>query len=131
MSDENKSIHEFDFKLICEYYSSLERQGPGSPEITAKDLSFIDNLSNVSRIADIGCGTGGQTRVMAYHGLGHITGIDLFPAFLELFNRNAQKLNLQAAQKTFLEKYAGNTVAEELLANQRHEAELNYKYKQY
>ena len=95
MSDENKSIHEFDFKLICEYYSSLERQGPGSPEVTIKALSFIDNLVDESRIADIGCGTGGQTMVMAHHTPGHITGIDLFPAFIELFNINANKLNLQ------------------------------------
>jgi ubiquinone/menaquinone biosynthesis C-methylase UbiE len=95
MSDENKSIHEFDFKLICEYYSSLERQGPGSPEVTIKALSFIDNLTNESKIADIGCGTGGQTMVLANHTSGHITGIDLFPTFINLFNINSQKLNLQ------------------------------------
>jgi ubiquinone/menaquinone biosynthesis C-methylase UbiE len=95
MSNENKSIHEFDFSLICEYFSSIERQGPGSPEITIKALSFIDNLTNESRIADIGCGTGGQTMVLAQNAPGHITGIDLFPAFINLFNSNAGKLNLQ------------------------------------
>ena len=95
MSNENKSIHEFDFNLICEYYSSVERQGPGSPEITVKALSFIDNLSNESHIADIGCGTGGQTMVLAKNTSGHITGIDLFPIFIDLFNGNAKKLNLQ------------------------------------
>ena len=26
MSNENKSIHEFDFNLICEYFASVERQ---------------------------------------------------------------------------------------------------------
>lgn len=95
MSNEIKSIHEFDVNLICEYYSSVERQGPGSPEITIKALSFIDNLSEESRIVDIGCGTGGQTMVMAQNTSGHITGIDLFPAFIDLFNYNAKKLNLQ------------------------------------
>lgn len=95
MSNEIKSIHEFDINLICEYYSSVERQGPGSPEITIKALSFIDNLSNESHIVDIGCGTGGQTMVMAQNTSGHITGIDLFPAFIDLFNYNAKKLNLQ------------------------------------
>jgi len=95
MSDENRSIHEFDFELICEYYSSLERQGPGSPEVTIKALSFIDNLTNESKIADIGCGTGGQTMVLANHTSGHITGIDLFPTFIDLFNVNSQKLNFQ------------------------------------
>ena len=95
MSEENKSIHEFDFKLICEYFSSMQRQGPGSPEVTFKALSFIDNLTNESKIADIGCGTGGQTMVMVKRTSGHITGIDLFPAFIDLFNVNSQKLNLQ------------------------------------
>ncbi len=95
MGNENKSIHEFDFNLICEYFSVLERQGPGSPEVTIKALSFIDNLSNDSHIADIGCGTGGQTMVLAQNAPGHITGIDLFPVFIDLFNSDAVKLNLQ------------------------------------
>ena len=95
MSNENKSIHEFDVNLIVEYYSSVERQGPGSPEITIKALSFIDNLSNESQIADIGCGTGGQTMAMAQHTSGKIRGVDLFPTFINLFNSNANKLNLQ------------------------------------
>lgn len=95
MSNENKSIHEFDFSLICEYFSNLERQGPGSPEITIKALGFIENLTKESRIADIGCGTGGQTMVMAQNVPGYITGIDLFPTFIDLFNANARKLNFQ------------------------------------
>ena len=99
MSNENKSIHEFDFSLICEYFSGLERQGPGSPEVTIKALSFIDNLNHASLIADIGCGTGGQTMVLAQQTPGQITGIDLFPAFIDLFNINAGKLNLQERVK--------------------------------
>ncbi|RJP86094.1 MAG: class I SAM-dependent methyltransferase [Desulfobacteraceae bacterium] len=95
MSDETKSIHEFDFKLICEYFSGMERQGPGSSEVTSKALSFIDNLTNESKIADIGCGTGGQTMVLAQHTSGHITGIDLFADFIDIFNVNCRKLNLQ------------------------------------
>jgi len=95
MSNENKSIHECDVELICEYFSNLQRQGPGSPEITIKALSFIDNLSNQSLIADIGCGSGGQTMVLAQHTPGNITGIDLFPVFIDLFNRNAENLDLQ------------------------------------
>jgi SAM-dependent methyltransferase len=93
MSNENKSIHEFDFNLICEYFSAIERQGPGSPEVTLKALSFITGLTDESRIADIGCGTGGQTMVLAQHAPGQISGIDLFPLFIELFNGNAKKLN--------------------------------------
>ena len=95
MDNEIKSIHEFDFALICEYFSSVERQGPGSPEVTIKALSFIDNLTNKSHIADIGCGTGGQTMILAQNVLGNITGIDLFPDFINQFNQNFQKRNLQ------------------------------------
>jgi SAM-dependent methyltransferase len=96
MSNENnKSIHDFDFNLICEFFSYMERQGPGSPEVTLKALSFIDNLTDKSLIADIGCGTGGQTMVLAQHAPGRITGLDLFPKFIDHFNGNATKLNLQ------------------------------------
>jgi ubiquinone/menaquinone biosynthesis C-methylase UbiE len=95
MVDENRSIHEFDFKLICEYFSGMERQGPGSHEVTIKALSFIDNLTNESKIADIGCGTGGQTVVLAEHTSGHITGIDFFADFIDILNANIKRLNLQ------------------------------------
>lgn len=94
MNNDNKSIHEFDFGLICEYFSSIERQGPGSSIATIKALGFIDNLTPASRIADIGCGTGGQTMVLAQNAPGFVTGIDLFPTFIDKLNRNANKLNL-------------------------------------
>ncbi|WP_423129828.1 class I SAM-dependent methyltransferase [Gaoshiqia sp. Z1-71] len=96
MSNENiTTIHEFDFNFICDFFLNTERQGPGSPEVSLKALSFIDNLTDKSLIADIGCGTGGQTMVLAQHAPGHLTGLDLFPGFIDRFNRNASKLNLQ------------------------------------
>ena len=95
MKEENTSIHEFDYQLICEYYSNLERQGPGNHDVTVRALSFIDNLTAASKIADIGCGTGGQTMVLADHTPGHITGIDLFRKFIDIFNANSKQLNLQ------------------------------------
>ncbi len=99
MSNKNKNIHEFDFNLICEYFSYIERQGPGSPEATIKALSFINNLTELSQIADLGCGTGGQTMTLAQNAPGHITGIDLFPMFIDLFNQNAKKKNLHEKVK--------------------------------
>ena len=39
MSNENKTIHEFDFNLICEYFLNTERQGPG----------FIDRFNSNAR----------------------------------------------------------------------------------
>lgn len=95
MTEQNLSIHEFDLNLICELHIGLERQGPGSSEMTLKALSFIDNLNNISRVADLGCGTGGQTMILAQNLTGKITGLDFLPDFINLFNENAKRLNLQ------------------------------------
>lgn len=95
MESESKSIHEFDINLICEYFLALKRQGPGSEEATKKALSFIMNLTDKSKIADIGCGTGGQTITIAQNSPGNIIGIDLFPDFINKLNENSVKLNLQ------------------------------------
>lgn len=89
-----QSIHEFDLNMICEYFSALNRQGPGSSEITNRALDFIEGIDSDSHIADIGCGTGGQTMALAQRIPGKITGIDLFPRFIELFNANARRLGL-------------------------------------
>jgi SAM-dependent methyltransferase len=99
MSTENKPIHEFDVNLICELHEGLERQGPGSPEMTIKALSFVDNLNKTSRVADLGCGTGGQTMILAQNITGNIIGLDFYPGFINTFNDNAKKLNLQERVK--------------------------------
>jgi ubiquinone/menaquinone biosynthesis C-methylase UbiE len=95
MSKEQSSIHDFDLGLIVEYFSMLQRQGPGSTEQTLKALSFIDNLDESSKIADLGCGTGAPTMDLAKHAPGTIRGIDPFPQFINIFNQNAESLNLQ------------------------------------
>lgn len=114
-NDDLTSIHEFDFAIICDYFSTLERQGPGSPEVTLKALSFVENLGSQSRIADLGCGTGGQTMVLATHTLGSITGLDIFPIFIDLFNQNAARLNLQDRVKGFVGSMANLPFREEEL----------------
>src|SRR3989339_33325 len=99
MSENKHNIHDFDIALICEYFSSMERQGPGSPEATIKALSFIGNMRQGASIADLGCGTGGQTIVLAQNTPGNITAIDLFPGFIDKLNNRARKLNLQSRVK--------------------------------
>ncbi|MDR0515787.1 MAG: class I SAM-dependent methyltransferase [Fibromonadaceae bacterium] len=81
--------------LIIETHAGLERQGPGSSEMTIKALSFLDNLNKNSRVLDLGCGTGGQTMVLAQNINGYIIGVDQFPDFINVFNDNVKKLNLQ------------------------------------
>ena len=81
--------------LILEAHLGLERQGFGSPEMTIKALSFIEDLNAISKVADLACGTGGQTIVLAQNITGNITGVDICPEFINVFNDNAKKLNLQ------------------------------------
>ncbi|MDR2808304.1 MAG: class I SAM-dependent methyltransferase [Spirochaetaceae bacterium] len=92
---EDIKIQGFDFALINEYFVELERQGPGSPEATVRALGFIDNLATESKIADLGCGTGGQTMVLAQNTKASITALDLFPGSIEKLNASAGKLGLQ------------------------------------
>ncbi len=94
MNNEQDSIHDFDFNLICEYYSSVDRQGPGSPEITLRALSFIKGLTAESKIADLGCGTGTHTITLARNSPGHITALDLFPKFIDILNENVARAGL-------------------------------------
>jgi len=81
--------------LGYESHMGLERQGIGSAEMTIKALSFLDNLNDISKTADLACGTGGQTMVLAQNIAGSIIGVDIYPAFINVFNDNAKKLNLQ------------------------------------
>ena len=81
--------------LLIETHVGLERQGIGSPDMTIKALSFLDNHNKIFRIADLACGTGGQTMVLAQKITGNITGVDICPDFISVFNENAKKLNLQ------------------------------------
>jgi ubiquinone/menaquinone biosynthesis C-methylase UbiE len=80
--------------LIIETHVGLDRQGPGSTEMTIKALNFLKNHT-ISRVADLGCGTGGQTMVLAQNITGTITGLDQFPDFINIFNDNIKKLNFQ------------------------------------
>ncbi len=103
MNNENKSIHEFQFQLICDYFTRLERQGPGSEETTRKALSFIHNLPVDAKMADIGCGTGTQTITLAENTTGHIKAIDLFPEFINILNSRIKDLNYDSRIKAVIE----------------------------
>lgn len=94
MNNEQSTNQEFEIKLLCELHEGLERQGPGSSEMTIKALSFLDGLNKNAKVSDMGCGTGGQTIVLAQHINGNITGIDFFPEFISRFNDNVKELSL-------------------------------------
>jgi len=89
---ENEQLSMMD--ILIETHVRLERQGPGNSEMTMKALSFLENPERMKRVADLGCGSGGQTIVLAQNIPGAIVGVDQFPDFINILNDNAQKLNL-------------------------------------
>lgn len=99
MNNEKQTIHEFDLNIIYDFFSKTERQGPGSNEETLKALAFIAGLTEKSKIADIGCGTGGQSMVLGENTPCEIIGVDVWPDFIKQFNQNAHIKNLQKRVK--------------------------------
>jgi ubiquinone/menaquinone biosynthesis C-methylase UbiE len=115
MSSDTQTIYDFDLQVIYDYFLNTERQGPGSAEISLKALSFIDNLSADSKVADIGCGTGGQTMVLAQNIGCKITGVDLCADFIKGFNQNVRNKKLQDKVKGILGDMKNLPFAEEEL----------------
>jgi SAM-dependent methyltransferase len=79
--------------LLVDLHCDGERQGPGGKEQTALafKLSGIDPESNVE-VADIGCGTGASTLVLAAQlPNARITAVDLFPEFLKVLEDRARE----------------------------------------
>lgn len=93
-----------ELELIIDLHKNSERQGPGSENDTLKALDFINFPTNQKlKVADIGCGSGGQTITLAGKLNASITAVDLFPAFLDELNEKSQRCGLSDKIET-LEK---------------------------
>jgi len=84
-----------ELELIIDLHKNSDRQGPGSERDTLKAIEFLNLPTDQNlKIADIGCGSGGQTITLAKNLNGQITAVDLFPEFLNELNEKFQKLRL-------------------------------------
>ena len=90
MSKEYNLISDFDYRIIAAFFAGLDRQGPGDDAQPRRALSFIDGLPPRPRIADIGCGTGRQTAVLASALDGPVTAVDLLPEMIEGLHRRME-----------------------------------------
>lgn len=89
--------------LLIELYKDLKRQGPGSDIQTAKALLLTNlDLNSPLQIADIGCGTGAHTMVLAKNTKGIISAVDNVPEFLLKLRQNTQRYNLKDRVITLL-----------------------------
>lgn len=94
-NDNILGINQFDFNLICEYFSSTKRQGPGSDASTLKALSMIAPLPREAKVADLGCGTGSSALVLAKELGLEISALDLFPQFIDILHQRAVEEGVQ------------------------------------
>lgn len=76
-------------ELLVDLYLGSKRLGPGSDASTemALTLSGLKTLKHGLKVADIGCGTGASTRVLAQHLDADIYAVDLFEDFLHQLGR--------------------------------------------
>ena len=83
------------FELLVDLHIGGARQGPGSDEATRRAIALagLENRVDLT-IADIGCGTGASTLVLASDLDARITAIDFLPPFLERLDAAAERLGL-------------------------------------
>ena len=80
--------------LFFELFSGLPRQGPGDAGSTLRALSLVPGIGPETRILDIGCGTGLQTRVLAQNSPARIVAVDNHPPYVDVVNQEARRLGL-------------------------------------
>lgn len=82
--------------LLADLHRHTDRQGPGSEKDTllAMALAGLPDPTFLN-MADIGCGSGGQTLTLAKHLNGHITAVDIIPVFLEELQKRATQAGAQ------------------------------------
>jgi SAM-dependent methyltransferase len=69
--------------LFFEMFSGLPRQGPGDAASTLKALALVPDVGPETRVLDLGCGTGLQTRLLAQHSPARFVAIDNHPPFVQ------------------------------------------------
>jgi cyclopropane fatty-acyl-phospholipid synthase-like methyltransferase len=80
-----------DLQLLVDLHQDGARQGPGGDDETrlAVALSGLKGTANL-KVADIGCGTGSSTFVLADELDARITAVDFLPAFLAKLEQTAR-----------------------------------------
>ena len=84
-----------DYQLLVDLHKNANRQGPGGDSETEKALSqaMIDRAAPL-KIADIGCGTGASSLMLARLLNAQITAVDFLQDFLEVLEGRAKNMGL-------------------------------------
>ena len=94
-----------EMQLLIDLHKDGTRQGPGGDDETrlAVTLSGLKGKKDL-RIADIGCGTGASTMVLANELDAHITAVDFLPEFLAVLDANAKHSGVSQRIATLAER---------------------------
>lgn len=88
-------------RLIVSLHKDENRQGPGTEAATLRAMGAIPALATLPEegagpeVLDLGCGTGGQTLVLARNSKARITACDIIPAFVERLEERVKEAGLE------------------------------------
>jgi ubiquinone/menaquinone biosynthesis C-methylase UbiE len=93
------------YDLLIDLYKGTMRQGPGGQTQTMRALQLIGLLNSPQplKVADIGCGTGASTMVLAAQLNANFVAVDLFQNLLNILEQDAQRLGLSDKIQTWTE----------------------------
>lgn len=84
-----------DLELLIDLHQDAARQGPGSDAETSRAIELAGlKREQPLKVADIGCGTGASTLVLARALNAQITAVDFVQAFLDVLVAEAQRQGL-------------------------------------
>lgn len=79
------------FELLVDLHKGASRQGPGGDAETERAIDLAGLHRNAPlKIADLGCGTGASTLVLARLLNARVTAVDVFQDFLDVLETRAQ-----------------------------------------
>jgi ubiquinone/menaquinone biosynthesis C-methylase UbiE len=83
-----------ELSLLVDLHRGAERHGPGSDAITLRAMTLAGLTPAPLKIADIGCGTGASTLLLAEQLGADITAVDFLPDFIGELNLRAERRGL-------------------------------------
>ncbi len=84
-----------DYQLLIDLHKNAKRQGPGGDTETERAISMsVADRSAPLQIADIGCGTGASTLLLAQLSEAQITAVDFLPDFLAVLESRSADIGV-------------------------------------
>jgi SAM-dependent methyltransferase len=86
-----------DLQLLIDLHIDADRQGPGNSDQTRRAIELAGLSSRRGlKIADVGCGTGASTLVLAAELDAQVVAVDFIPEFLAVLRSRAERAGVAA-----------------------------------